>query len=210
MLASGSENPGSKPPPARTSPAPNNSTRPSQWCAATLRLPGSTTQTAVDPAANQPATLAASSVGRSSGETTSTARSGAPGKKPIGIPSANRSARTKETSGARTVLHKPRHVLANLHGNRAVPRAGRRHHDQLSEHQFTPADILGMEQVFGSRNRFDRCHEDFSGRGDERATEVDESMHFTLPSLAQTRSCRWHDQKHIPTYTFSQGIKSEH
>jgi hypothetical protein len=75
-------------------------------------------------------------------------------------------------------------VLTNLHGNRAVPRAGRRHHDQLSEHQFTPADVPGMEQIFGSRNRFDRCHEDFSDWGDERATEVDESMHSTLPSLA--------------------------
>ena len=65
---------------------------------------GSTTTTARVPAASQCSALASTSVRRSLGDTTSTARSGGPGQWILGIPAGGiRALATKATSGARTV-----------------------------------------------------------------------------------------------------------
>ena len=92
---------------------------------------GSTIQTILDPAASHSCTFSSTDSGRSLGESTSTARSGAKGMCLSGfVISGSRSARTNATSGPRTVSGS-RSIKKPVSAAKAAPR--RRPSDVVSD-----------------------------------------------------------------------------
>ena len=145
-----------------------------------LRVSGSRTQTLRQPVSSQSDTFAKTSEARSFGESTSTARSGAPGKKPAGTDAGIRSALTKAASGARTVSGSRRirnpafgaehpaelsllnEVVKNpaeRRGDNCLQRTGGRHEDNLPVQQFTTSQARFLEQLLGRRYFRNRCHD---------------------------------------------------